>query len=127
MQLLLDVTKFGDSANFKSYTVFDAYKTWYHLPEEPATKAFLNIYFDICEIERRKMEHTLNGSGHNPENIGSIYKNSVVSMNEITNRYLKEVVLGREEEQLKRWNKYVLNNLGIDNLKLFPILEPNAK
>ncbi|HTX87653.1 MAG TPA: hypothetical protein VMC08_01600, partial [Bacteroidales bacterium] len=123
VQLLLDLTELGDSVNCRSYTVFDACKTFYHLPEEPATRAFLNIYFDICEIERRKMEHTLASSHFSPGEIGALYRKTLEGMEEITARYLKEVMLGRDPENLRGWNLYVVNNLGIDNLKLFPVTE----
>lgn len=39
-------------------------------------------------------------------------------MNKITKQFVVETDRGRDDKSLKKWNKYVLENLGIDNLKL---------
>ena len=119
VQLFLDVTQNERTYNFKSYTVFDAVKTFYHLVEEAETKVFLNIYFDICEIERRKMEERLNSSANTIQKIDSIYNEAVRRKDEVTKKYLKEVQLGKVKKSMSEWNDYVFQNLGIDNLKLF--------
>jgi len=119
VQILLDITQLDDSINCKSFSVFDAKQTFYHLPEEPYTKAFLNIYFDICEIERRKMEKELNSHSYTFSQADSIYRKTGQSIDNITGRYLKEVKLGKEENALRKWNQYVLEKLDIDNLQMF--------
>jgi hypothetical protein len=119
VQILLDITQVGNTLSCKSYTVFDPNKTFYHLPEQPQTNAFLNIYFDICEIERRKMENALNSSSFTIEQIDSIYKGAKKSIDNITGQYLKEVKLGQNEKSSNKWNDYILKNLGIDNKKIF--------
>jgi hypothetical protein len=120
VQFLLDVTQKDGTYNCRSYTVFDAVKTFYHLEEEAETRAFLNIFFDICEIERRRMENQLNSSANTIEKIDSIYHEAVKRKDEITKQYLKEVKLGKATNLLLKWNGYVFENLGIDNLKLLP-------
>lgn len=120
VQILLDVTQVEQKLVSKSYCVFDAKKTFYHISEQPETNAFLNIYFDICEIERRKMEFTLNAFSYTIGQIDSIYKATQQYMDNITGQYLKEVKLGKDKNSLRKWNDYVLKNLGIDNKKLFP-------
>ncbi|MEI6884214.1 MAG: carboxypeptidase-like regulatory domain-containing protein [Bacteroidota bacterium] len=117
VQFLLDVTQKDGTYNFRSYTVFDAVQTFYHLEEEPETKAFLNIFFDICEIERRRMENQLNSSANTIQKIDSIYKDALNRKDEITKQYLKEVKLGKARPDMAKWNDYVFQNLGIDNLK----------
>ena len=119
VQFFLDVTQIEGTFNFRSYTVFDAAKTFYHLEEEAETKAFLNIFFDICEIERRRMENQLISSGNTIQKINSIYNEAVKRKDEITKQYLKEVNLGKSNILLSKWNDYIIENLGIDNLKLF--------
>jgi len=119
VQVLLDITQVKDSLYCKSYTVFDAAKTFYHIPTQPWTNAFLNIYFDICEIERRKMEKELGTNDHNLAQIDAIYNKTRENITTITRKYLKEVQLGKNQEELINWNQYVITNLGIDNLHLF--------
>ena len=117
VQFLLDVTQKDGQCFFKSYTVFDGVTTFYHLEEEPETKAFLNIFFDICEIERRRMENQLNSSANTIQKIESIYNEAVRRKDEITKQYLKEVKLGKANAYMSKWNDYVFENLGIDNMK----------
>jgi hypothetical protein len=119
VQLLLDINPVGDSLDCRSYTVFDEVQTSFHLPRESYTIVFLNIYFDICEIERRKMEKTFHQKRWTLAEVDSIYKESVKAMDQITLKYLNEVEVGKNEKTLQSWNKYVIDNLNIDNLKLF--------
>ena len=39
-------------------------------------------------------------------------------MDEVTRRYLREVQAGKNKEAMVAWNRYVITNLGIDNLSL---------
>jgi hypothetical protein len=125
VQLLLDVTKVDNSFYFKSYTVFDEKKSQFHLPEGPETKAFLNIFFDLCEIERRKMEKVLDASSFSVKQIDSIYYATIGNMKEITSKFRGEVRLGKNKKAMLTWNSVVLRNLGIDNLKIFKETEGN--
>ncbi len=59
VQILLDINWLEDSYDCKSHTIFDGVKTYYFLEKDIITDVFVNIYFDICEIERRKMEKAL--------------------------------------------------------------------
>jgi len=120
VQILLDVNPVGDSLSCKSYTVFDTFKTFFHLPERPyITSVFLNLYFDICEIERRKMETSLNSHSYTLSQIDSIYQSTLASMDNITKRYLDDVEIGENEKQVKKWNDYVKDHLGIDNITMY--------
>ena len=118
VQLLLDVTRTGDAFSCRSYTVFDEKKTHFHLPDETNTKAFLNIFFDLCEMERRKMEKTLNTVDYTINQIDSVYRATLKGMDQITAKYLEEAKLGKNKKALMKWNAFVLENLDIDNLKL---------
>ncbi len=123
-QILLDINPVADSLHWKSYTVLDAIKTYWYLPVDKSTHPFVNIFYDICEIERRRMEEALEERHGSLEEIESIYKESVSRMNSVTKSYLKDVQHGTKENQLKKWNIYVKNELGIDNIALFKELEP---
>lgn len=121
VQILLDITQTDDSLHYKSYTVFDANKTFFHLPGQPYTNSFLNIYFDICEIERRKMEGEFKRKSMTSAQMESLYKEAVHAMEIKTTTYLREVQLGKNEKALSEWNSYVKKNLNIDNMALFTI------
>ena len=80
--------------------------------------AFFNIYFDICEIERRKMEEKLKTNIYTVEQIDYVYKETIENMDILTKRYLKEVKLGENKKLFNKWNQYVLESLNIDNIKM---------
>jgi hypothetical protein len=65
------------------------------------------------------MEKGLQHNDNSLFRIDSIYKETLVRIDNITKRYLKEVQLGKNEKELRQWNQYVIKNLGIDNMKLF--------
>ena len=119
VQLLLDVTRVGNTFSCKSYAVLDEKKSFFHLPEEPDTKTFLNIFFDLCEIERRKMEQTLNANAFTVKQIDSVYSSTIANMKKTTAKYLEEAKLGKSRKALSKWNAAVLANLGIDNMTIF--------
>lgn len=118
VQILLDIVESGDSLLCKSYTVFDTEQTYYHLPLNFYTNAFLNIYFDIWEVERRKMQQKLDASNINLSQINQIYNNTIQNLNAISEKYIKEVNVGENVKMLKKWNYYVLEKTGIDNMKM---------
>ena len=117
-QILLDITKLGDSLDFKSYSVFDSYQTFYRMPTDSISNAFINIYFDLYEIERQKMHDNILKSDKKLSTANRIYNESKNNIALITNKYIEEVQLGKNNKEFEKWNKYIFDNLGIDNLKL---------
>ncbi len=126
VQILLDIVENGDTLKSKTYTVFDNEQTFYYLPTNYYTNAFLNIYFDIWEIERRKLQQKLESGNYNLSQINEIYYRSIENMNTISEKYIKEVSVGENEKMLKKWNDYVLEKLNIDNMKLVENSEKKA-
>ena len=119
VQILLDITQIGDSLYHSSYTIFDNYKSFYHLPRYPYTNCFLNIYFDLCEIEREKMEKQLPQIGYDLDSINAVYNQSVVEMHSLTQRYIRETHLGADKKAMHKWSDYVKDKLNIDNMKMY--------
>ena len=124
-QLLLDITRINDSLDFKSYSVFDSYKTFYRLPIDSITNALINIYLDIYEIKRTKMQTELEATKWTLQQADSIYQQSNTDIKELTKKYIEEVQMGKNTVEFEKWNKYVLDNLGIDNLKLINYYNKN--
>ena len=53
--------------------------------------------------------------------IDELYDLTVARVNLLRRRYFKEVERGTNIESLYKWNVYVLNNLNIDNFRIFKI------
>ena len=67
------------------------------------------------------MENELSRKPLTIARVDSIYTRTIENMEAITRRYLKEVELGKNEKSLRVWNDYVIKNLNIDNMALFPL------
>lgn len=119
IQILLDVNQYGDSVLCNSYTVFDEANSFYRLMIKDYTNSFVNIYFDICEIERRKMQEQLATKNFTLKQIDSLYYKTKEDMEILTYRYMYDVDFGKKVSEMNKWNKYVIENLHIDNVKIF--------
>jgi hypothetical protein len=118
-QIYLDVNRSGDSLTHFSASLFDVFESYYHLPTDSTTDCFLNIYFDICEIERHKLETALSLNSYNESQIDSLYRQTLKSLDDQARLYLKEVQTGQNIRALKKWNQYIVENLEVDNMKCF--------
>lgn len=116
VQIFLDINPSTDSTQHFSSTVLDVFKSYYNLPSDMYTDCFINIYFDICEIERRQMEKTISTQSWSVQQMDSIYQQTSISMDKISRTYFKEVQSGKNMRELKKWNDYVFHNLNIDNM-----------
>jgi hypothetical protein len=119
VQILLDINIIKNKTVSRSFTVFDPASTWYKIPPEDYTAAFINIYFDLYEIGRRKMQATLDSGEYTPQEAIQIYNKTVEEISRTTRTYFQEVQLGANRKYLKKWNEYVASQLGTDNIRLF--------
>lgn len=118
VQIVLDVTEVGDSIVCKSWSVFDATQTVYLYDDTPDVESYFNIYFDICEIERRKMQKKLDEKKYTLQEIDAIYNSTKADIGRISKQFYLETERGHDEKGIRKWNKYVMENLGIDNLEI---------
>lgn len=119
VQLFLDVNQFGDSLQTFTKTVLDVYDTFIKLEEDSTINCFINIYFDLYEIARRKLERELSKSKLTVLQIDALYKSIKTEVEQQTRTYTKEVQLGKNKLKFKKWNDLVEKELHIDNIKIF--------
>lgn len=120
VQILLDVNPVSDTLHVVSYTVFDETATFFHLPFHEYTSVFSNLFFDICEIERRKMDQAIHALPHpGLKEIEAEYRQAKERIEATTQHYMREVQLGKNLKALETWNAYVFEWLGVDNLTIF--------
>lgn len=117
-QILLDVVLLPDSVYHVSYTVFDPMQSFYYLKNFDKIDIVLNIYFYICEVKRREMEEKLQIKGLTADQIDYIYKSTLKEIEDISQVYFYEVDIGKDEKALKKWNRYILEKLKINNMLL---------
>lgn len=120
IQILLDINEINDSLTWHSATVFDIFRTNYALQEEKSTNCFINLLFDLYEIERRRMVSQISPD-MSKEEIIAIYELTTRKLESIKKQYLKETETGRNLEALAYWNEKVKKELEIDNMDFFEI------
>lgn len=119
VKFYVDINTYNDSVNILSAAVIDPYDSFYKLPVDNYTHGFINLYFDLCEIERRKMEKEIEPVKSDFKQVKEIYGNFLRIMEAQKKEYVKAVERGTNREKMLEYNAYVLKHLGIDNIKLF--------
>lgn len=119
IELYLDMNFYSDSMQIITATVFDPYDSFYDLPLDSKTVCFINLFFDLCEIERRRLHESLSKHPLIEADVLDRYKDFLGKYQQQQYAYIKMLDRGTNEKEMKRWNAYVLEELKIDNLSLF--------
>jgi hypothetical protein len=79
----------------------------------------VNMYFDICEIKRRELQAMLDSCRLSLEEIKKLYYRIEEEKEVLSFNFLTETDYGANKDRMKQWNQYIIDNLGIDNVKMF--------
>ncbi|MFN6077500.1 MAG: carboxypeptidase-like regulatory domain-containing protein [Fluviicola sp.] len=119
VQVFSDFIELKDSSYVITETIIDPFFTYYYLPVDKYTNCFINLYFDLCEIERRKFEKELKVKGFNQQKYLQLRKKFDQQLEAKQAQFLKEVERGTNRKALEKWNQLVFDELKIDNITLF--------
>ncbi len=119
VELFLDVNTYSDSTQILTTAIFDPYDTYYNLPMDKKTDCFINLYFDLCEIERRKLHEQITAKPFSEKEIGNLYLIFSDNYSKQQYNYIKLLDRGTNEKEMRRLNAFVLEQIGIDNIALF--------
>ncbi|MEI6347830.1 MAG: carboxypeptidase-like regulatory domain-containing protein [Bacteroidota bacterium] len=117
-QLFLDINKFNDSISYITASIIDLDESYYYLQEQSYTNYFINIYFDLIEIQRLKLNDELSKCQKTVNAMEIVYESNVKELEAVHERYLKEVQRGINQKKLEQWNAFVFEKLHIDNSSL---------
>ena len=117
-QIYLDRNIFGGITFYKAETLINLDKSFYSRKMNKNTTSFINIYFDMVEIDKRKMIRVLENNEWNKQQVDSIYKLTVKGLDRELNQYLKLVFFGINDADLLFYSEKVNKELKIDNTKL---------
>lgn len=123
VQLFLDVHFYEGRPYYNSSTIFDIFETKYLLEMNKENLVFLNIYFDLCEMQRQKMLEALKNARDIHE-IEVIHQKMTLEMKETTQAFQNEVDFGNNPNEIRKWNDLVKSNLGKDNMSIFANWKP---
>ncbi len=120
VQFYFDWNNYQDSVNVLTDVIFDPYKSYYHLPIDAYTTCFINMYFDLCEIQRRELQKKFNHL--NKKNVSAYFECFYAfqtSAEKERQRFLLEIDRGTNERNLLKWNRYIYEQLNINNVQIF--------
>jgi hypothetical protein len=118
-KLFLDINPYPDTLQIVTAAIFDPYDSFYRLPIDNTAHCFINLYFDLVEIQRRILENAIEHSDKKTATIEQIYKNNQADLDGITRQFFTDVEAGKEKGSMLKWNKFVFEQLQVDNMDLF--------
>jgi len=125
VEIFLDIVQTEDTLVYYTETVFDIFQSFYNLPSDSLTNPFVNIYFDLAEIERREMIEKIEALHElSPEAILSIHEKGMEKLKSEWEVYLDQTGSGSSYGELLKYNELVKEELGIDNFEIFHVKDP---
>lgn len=121
VQLFMDINEVEGEIQYYSASVLDLTNTYYHLEIHPFSDLFLNLYFDLAEIQRRKMEREIAQGPITVERLKKIRKKHAEALKEVHRNYIVEASQGRDIRTMARYSKQVKENLGVDNVEMLGV------
>lgn len=118
-QLMLDVSKIKKRNKVRLYTAINTTTSFYFLDRNNLSECYINMYFDLFEIERLKIEKELNEKERSYEEIVNKFRGHLTGFNQQLKRFVNEIDHGKDKEALEKWNKYIMQHLGVDNKRMF--------
>ena len=113
--LYLDLDTTGGKLTHRSIAVFDGGASWLlYRPWENSFDAYINIHFDLCEMERRAMEERLNVPGMTLEKARRIHAEHTQRMKDEQRKMAMSV--WPQFINLMNWNMKVRHVLGVDRV-----------
>jgi hypothetical protein len=119
IKIFADYNRYNDSINIVTSTIFDPYETYFNGTIDNTTNCYFNTYFDLCEIERLKLQKKLNKKKLSFEEYDDITTNFLYGFEQFKYNYELSTLRGNNLKGLYKWNKVVINYFGIDNFQNF--------
>lgn len=113
--IYLDRNETPDSTHFEVHTLINLDESFYYLKRTPYTLCFVNLYFDLVEIQRRKLAEQLHRNPPTGPETEMVYEQNQKELNEVLKKYVKAVERGTNVEALEKYIDLVDEELGIDN------------
>lgn len=121
-QIMLDINVFKDSTQIITHTIYDPYESFYYYEFSKSGVAFLNMYFDLVEIHKRKLDKLIAGLT-NVDEIITRYSQVQEELKRASNLFFKEVQHGTNRQKMEEWNAQIQAEIGIDNLTFFHVYD----
>lgn len=119
IKIYFDVDYYSDGAHFILATIFDPYETFYNFEVTKLDLCFINMLFDLCEMEKRNFENEIIKSDKQPETIQRLLKEAQISLHNTQQKFIRTAERGRNKQAMNDYNEKIKAALDIDNLDIF--------
>jgi len=120
VEIYFDLLEVDSTISTFSQCLFDVYDSYYAIEHDSLTDIFLNLHFDLCEVERRKFDHALASLDQiSPSSALKLYKESKNRLNLLFEKYFRDTDSGISYRALERYNNDLKEETGVDNIELF--------
>lgn len=120
-QIYCDVVDTDKGFVFETAAVLDVYESFNYLEDSDPLYCYINIYFDLAEIYRRRLQVRLFEEGRSLDEIKMLYQQTLNELQEVQLKFQRDAFAGRDLEKMMYWNTFVKQELGIDNMNLFKL------
>ncbi|MEM7574785.1 MAG: carboxypeptidase-like regulatory domain-containing protein [Bacteroidota bacterium] len=120
-RIYLDLNHFDGEQQYSSAVLLDYLYTRTNPPIDSFENCLLNIYFDLCEIERRAMMTAITEAVGDAHTINRIYQEANQKIESVKSEFYTAMRSPNQSRLLIGYNNYIQDRLGIDNLKIFKI------
>lgn len=122
VKLYLDINMVHDSVIYQVCSILDPAASYYHFYMTDSDRAFMNMYFDLMEIQKRKFVSELSACQNlSEELIERLYQKHLKEFDKSCKLFVEETDRGKNLKRMEAWNHYILESLGINNLQQFNI------
>lgn len=122
-KLFLDSDIYDDSTSIMSAMILDPYDSYFKVEMDSIKNCFVNMYFDLMEIERLKMMEEIKQSDRSIESLNKIYHASLDRIRDFEYEYFTSAEGGHNEIVMRTYNQMVRDKLGIDNIEIFQVFK----
>jgi hypothetical protein len=121
-KLVFNPVMIGDSLHLTSLTLLNKNDSYYVHPKFPFVTSFINITFDLYEMERREIINQVNLSGKDSKltlaEFGDIYSSGMKEVEARVKLFNKETKNGTSIEEMQKWGNFVKEKTGVDRSRL---------
>ena len=91
VEIYLDIVEAPDTLIYLTETVFDIYDSYYYVDYDTLSNPFINLYFDLAEVARRRIENEIQGMSElSVDSVYHVYFKEVSALRKAQSDYLDE-------------------------------------
>lgn len=118
-KIYLDRNEYQGQVDIVLESIFDSSRSFYKLPIDWKVQVFVNMYFDLVEIEKRKLEQLITASDQSIQTINLLYEQSEIRLSATHKLYIKEMRRGDDRAAMEKWSALIYSKLKINNIEVF--------